>query len=97
MEGVFCFPFIISVIPHLHFPPCSKMPVKWDEEITFKFVEIFKEQECLWDLTSAQHRNKQARETALLKTVEEIEMTEFGTGEEEQKIKKLRSTFSQEL
>jgi hypothetical protein len=43
LEDVFCFSFIISVIPYLHFLACSKMPGKCGEETTVKFVEIQKQ------------------------------------------------------
>jgi hypothetical protein len=37
------------------------MLVKWGEGTTVRFIEIYREQEYLWDLSSTQYRNKQAR------------------------------------
>jgi hypothetical protein len=51
-----------------------------------KFFEIDKEQECLWDVSSAQSRSKQARGAALLKIMEEIGRPRFVTGEMKQKL-----------
>jgi hypothetical protein len=48
------------------------MLAKWGKETTVKFAEIYKEQEYLWDVSSAQSGNRQAREAALLKIMEEM-------------------------
>ena len=52
------------------------MPARWNDEITCKYVELYKEHECLWNMNSTQYKRKDARQSAL----EEI-VRKNGTGE----------------
>jgi cytoplasmic iron level regulating protein YaaA (DUF328/UPF0246 family) len=55
------------------------MPARWNDEITCKFVELYKEHECLWNMHSNEYRNKNARQTASEKIVEHIRWENFNT------------------
>jgi len=41
------------------------MPARWNDKLTCKFVELCKEQECLWDMNSTLYKRKDARQNAL--------------------------------
>jgi hypothetical protein len=58
----------------------------WNDEITCKFVELYKEHEYLWNMKSNEYRNN-ARQTALEKIVENIGWKNFTTEDSKQKIK----------
>lgn len=73
------------------------MPARWNEETTLKFVKLYKENECLWNVSSSQYKNKQIREHALMQMVDEMGVPGFGLGEARNKIKNLRTTYTQEL
>jgi hypothetical protein len=92
--GIFCFSCVIQMMPPLHFPSCSKIPAKWGKGTAVKFVEIYREQECLWDL-SAPSTEKASTRTCTTENMEEMGMSEFGTWEAEQKVN-FRPTYSQE-
>lgn len=40
------------------------MTSRWNEEMTIKFVQAYRDRECLWNTTANIYKNKQARETA---------------------------------
>jgi hypothetical protein len=65
------------------------MPARWNDEITCKFVELYKEHECLWNMHSNEYRNKNARQTALETIVENIEWENFTTEEVKQSMSDL--------
>ncbi|XP_050307424.1 uncharacterized protein LOC126744118 [Anthonomus grandis grandis] len=73
------------------------MCAKWTEDITVKFVELYKEEECLWNTQLVIYRNKQARESAIKRIVETMEIENFGPIDVKNKIKTLRSTYVQEV
>jgi hypothetical protein len=73
------------------------MPARWNDEITCKFVKLYKEHECLWNVSSNEYRNENARQTALEKIVENIGWENFTTEHSKQKIKSLRATYQQEF
>lgn len=71
--------------------------MKWSEGETVKFVELYREHECLWDVTKPNYRNNQMRVAALEKLVRDMEVDGFSVSDARQKIKSLRNTYSQEL
>ncbi|GFG29874.1 hypothetical protein Cfor_09298 [Coptotermes formosanus] len=73
------------------------MPSKWSEEATLKFVKEYKQLECLWDVKSASYRNKAVRDAAYMKLADCANLPGFTVQEAKNKIKNLRSTYSQEL
>ncbi|PNF21113.1 hypothetical protein B7P43_G05070 [Cryptotermes secundus] len=74
-----------------------KMPSKWSEEATLKFVKEYRQLECLWDVKSSSYRNKIARDAAYMKLADCASLPGFTVQEAKNKIKNLRSTYSQEL
>uniref|UniRef100_A0A0A9Z6Q7 N-terminal acetyltransferase A complex subunit NAT1 n=1 Tax=Lygus hesperus TaxID=30085 RepID=A0A0A9Z6Q7_LYGHE len=77
---------------------CNKMPPKkWSDELNMKFVQVYKECECLWNQFDPLYKNKFARESALQKIAEEMNLDDFGVPEAKAKIKSLRSTYNLEL
>ena len=72
------------------------MPGRWNEETTYKFVMLYKEHECLWNMHSEMYRNKQARQTALNDICANMDIDNFEIQDVRQKIKSIRSTYQQE-
>ncbi|XP_076034871.1 uncharacterized protein LOC143021336 [Oratosquilla oratoria] len=72
------------------------MPPRWTEELTYKFVMLYKEHECLWNMHSEMYRNKLARQSALSDICVQMDVENFGINDAKQKIKILRTTFQQE-
>ncbi|XP_045778438.1 uncharacterized protein LOC123876274 [Maniola jurtina] len=70
---------------------------KWSLETTIKFIQCYKIHECLWNFSSPDYKNKDKRNAALIAIVNEMNINDFGVTEVKNKIKNLRSTYSQEL
>ncbi|XP_050303072.1 uncharacterized protein LOC126740923 [Anthonomus grandis grandis] len=68
----------------------------WSEETTLKFVHKYRDRPCLWDTRSANYKNKEARDAAYKEIEETMGIEEFGAGEIKNKIRALRSNYSQE-
>ncbi|KAI4455587.1 hypothetical protein MML48_9g00001466 [Holotrichia oblita] len=74
------------------------MANKWkNEDTTIKFVEYYREHECLWNVSLPIYKNKQPRESAIQKIVEAMNIPDFKTHDVKNKIKNLKSTYNQEL
>ncbi|KAF5275783.1 hypothetical protein FQR65_LT16528 [Abscondita terminalis] len=71
--------------------------MRWSERETVKFVELYREHECLWDVTKPCYRNNQMRQAALEQIVQTMEIEDFTIADARQKVKSLRNTYSQEL
>jgi hypothetical protein len=72
------------------------MPARWNDELTYKYVELYKERECLWNMNSTQYKRKDARQSALEQTVRNMGLENFTTEDAKKKIKSLRETYQQE-
>jgi len=72
------------------------MPARWNDELTCKYVELYTEHECLWNMNSTLYRRKDARQSALDEIVRKMGLENFTTEEAKQKIKSLRATYQQE-
>jgi len=72
------------------------MPARWNDELTCKYVELYKEHECLWNMNSTQYKRKDARQSALEKIVRKMGLENFTTEDAKQKIRSLRATYQQE-
>ena len=72
------------------------MPARWNDELTCKFVELYKEHECLWNMNSTLYKRKDAGQSALEEIVRKMGLENFITEEAKQKIKSLRATYQQE-
>jgi hypothetical protein len=70
------------------------MGSKWTENTTTKFVELYRENECLWNTQYIIYRHKQARDAAVNRIVEEMNIDDCGAAEVKIKINNLRSTHT---
>jgi hypothetical protein len=69
------------------------MPARWNDEFTCKYVELYKENECLWNMNSTLYKRKDARQSALEKIVRKMGLENFTTEDAKQKIRSLRATY----
>ncbi|CAH2004202.1 unnamed protein product [Acanthoscelides obtectus] len=70
--------------------------MKWSEEETMRFVELYSEKECLSKKSSVNYRNKNMRKAAEEDIVNRMGKEGFGVTELKQKIKIMRTTYNQE-
>lgn len=70
------------------------MAPKWTDELNLKFVELYKEQRCLWDRQDELYKDKKARGTALDAIADKLNIEGFGAAEVKTKIKSFRGTFN---
>lgn len=73
------------------------MNFRWSESITYKFVQLYCERECLWDYKHINYNNRTAREAALEEMVILMDLDDFDIAKARKKIKNLRDTYIQEL
>lgn len=73
------------------------MATKWNEEMTIKFVELYKDRQCLWDQHNVLYKNKQARDSGICEIASAMNIEGFGAAEVKAKIKALRSTYNIEM
>lgn len=71
--------------------------MKWNENDTIKFVELYREHECLWNMSKSIYRNKNMRQRAIEAIMTAMSRDGFGVAEVKQKIKNIRSTYNQEV
>lgn len=71
--------------------------MRWNDKETVRFVELYRDHECLWDVTKLSYRTKSVRLEALENIVNEMGLKGFTVGDARQKVKSLRNTYSQEL
>lgn len=62
------------------------MANRWSEDTTVKFVLLYREHDCLWNIKSQLYRNKHAREAALLNIVAEMAISTFKVSDAKLKI-----------
>ncbi|KAL3290484.1 hypothetical protein HHI36_023825 [Cryptolaemus montrouzieri] len=55
--------------------------MRWTEEKTVKFHELYEDKACWWDNTSKNYRYEQLRDSAIQSIVNEMEIEEFGPNE----------------
>ncbi|XP_076674210.1 uncharacterized protein LOC143372146 [Andrena cerasifolii] len=73
------------------------MAKKLNEDQTFKFVTLYREHQCLWDITSENYKKKSMRVAAMKNICEYMEIEGFGVEDVKHKIKSIRSTYYLEL
>jgi len=71
------------------------MPARWNDELTYKYVELYKEHECLWNTNSTLYKRKDARQSALEEIVRKMGLENFTTEDAKQRVS-LRVTYQQE-
>lgn len=70
--------------------------MKWTEEETFKFVELYVERECLWRKSDPSYKDRNKRKAAEQDIIEIMGREGFGLKELKQKIRIIRTTYNQE-
>lgn len=75
-----------------------KMP-KLADEINLKFVQLYREEECLWNASIPSYKDKQMRDSSLekIRDILNKDGIEMSIKEIKNKIKNLRATYCQEL
>lgn len=73
------------------------MPRKFNEEDTLKFVQLYREHECLWDKRCDAYKNKEMRASALEQLRVGMNIEELTLDEVKSKIKSIRNTYYLEL
>ncbi|KAL7645194.1 UNVERIFIED_CONTAM: hypothetical protein RMT77_003580 [Armadillidium vulgare] len=71
--------------------------MRWSEQETVKFVELYRDNECLWNMKNVNFKNKQVRYKALDYIAKKMGKEDFGIKEAKKKIKNIRSTYGQEI
>jgi hypothetical protein len=84
-----CVLFVSVVVVQLEY---LKMTARWNDELTCKYVELYKEHEYLWNMNSTLYKRKDARQSALEEIVRKMGLESFTTEDAKQKIKSLRAT-----
>uniref|UniRef100_A0A2S2QQS5 MADF domain-containing protein n=1 Tax=Sipha flava TaxID=143950 RepID=A0A2S2QQS5_9HEMI len=70
--------------------------IKFGSTEVFKFIEIYRSHECLWDTSNQNYKNRDMRNAALSSFAEELGIDGFGPKEITTKIKNIRSQYLQE-
>ncbi|CAK1592550.1 unnamed protein product [Parnassius mnemosyne] len=73
------------------------MTRKLSEDETLKLVQLYGENECLWDIKSLNYRNEEMRSTALQNMAQQMQIGGLTSTEVKNKIKAIRATYYLEL
>lgn len=68
---------------------------RWSSDNNISFMKLYKEQENLWNCFDKNYRNRDMRKASLEHIAKEMHLD--STSEVTKKIKKLRSTYNQEV
>lgn len=72
------------------------MAEKWNAETTIKFLQEFKQYECLWNPKHVSYKNKHMREACFKKIVDGMAIPGFKVADVKSKMRNLKSTYYQE-
>lgn len=72
---------------------------KLSGDVNLKFVELYREEECLWNASISSYKNKSMRDSSLQKICAELNTIgiQMTVNEVKNKIKNLRATYCQML
>lgn len=70
---------------------------KWNDVQMMNFVQLYKENPCLWRFDSVEYKNKEMRHSALENIVASMGISNFNVNDCKNKIKNMRSHYCQEL
>lgn len=73
------------------------MAERFSDSQMLKLVEIYRDYECLWNVTSALYKNHDARQSAYKQIAEKLNISGISDKDIPKKIKNLRSSYYQEL
>jgi hypothetical protein len=71
--------------------------VRWNDINTMKFINLYKQEECLWNINMLDYKNKEARNLALERIAEAMGLEGFGVSDVKYKINIIRSSYCLEL
>jgi hypothetical protein len=71
--------------------------LRWNDVNTMKFIHLYREEECLWNINLLDYKNKEARNLALERIAAAMNLEGFGVSDVKYKIKNIRSSYCQEL
>lgn len=74
----------------------TEVKKKWSERDTVRFVELYEAEEALWNFKLDDHRNKDARNAAILRIIHNLNIQGLTIQDINTKINNIRSTYSQE-
>lgn len=66
---------------------------KWSDEEHLKIVQLYKKENCLWNIHSPSYRNKEMRYVALQNICDKMNIENLDMEDVTNKIKTLRSTY----
>lgn len=75
----------------------SKKGFKWSDALTFKFLDLYQQHECLWNQTLVIYKNKDARDTAIQAIIVDMECEGLSIDDIKNKIKTLRTMYKKKL
>ncbi|XP_061382745.1 uncharacterized protein LOC133320056 [Danaus plexippus] len=73
------------------------MTERFSDSQMLKLVEIYRDYDCLWNVTSALYKNHDARQSAYKQIAEKLNISGISDKDIPKKIKNLRSSYYQEL
>lgn len=73
------------------------MAERWSSQENIRFVNLYRDQENLWNIFDSQYKNRDARKASLQHIAKEINIPGFTEKNVTKKFKNLRSTYNQEL
>jgi hypothetical protein len=71
--------------------------LRWNDVTTMKFINLYRQEECLWNVRLLDYKNKDARTLALERIAAAMDLEGFGVSDVKYKIKNIRSSYCQEL
>ena len=73
------------------------MTRKFSADETLKLVQLYREQECLWNIRCDEYKNKQIRTSALQQILKEMGINGIKIEDIKSKIKSIRNTYLLEV
>lgn len=70
---------------------------RWSDQMTVRFMKIYRDYEHLWNVHSLDYRNRELRKASLCSIVQLLNIPNFTVGDVVKKIKSLRSTYHLEM
>lgn len=75
----------------------SVQQFRFEPDITFKFIVLYKNNPCLYDTRHPDYKNKMERQMCINNMVEEMDIPGFFNSQCKSKIKNIRSAYCQDL
>ncbi|XP_047035754.1 uncharacterized protein LOC124641638 [Helicoverpa zea] len=75
----------------------EKMMERFTEAKMYQLVNIYKQYNCLWDISNELYKNRTARDNAYKEILQKLNIPELKVRDVPQKIKNLRTSYYQEI